>query len=229
MTVHCNEGIILFSYFPLVKPKRHPKSRSSIVAGCDEVGRGCLAGPVVAAAVVLPRRKIHPFLQDSKSLNASQIKEVATWIRENSLDYGIGVLNATEIDKINILQASLKAMRMALAQLNPQPEYILVDGHRFDRYENIPHECVVKGDAKYLSIAAGSILAKDYRDRLMESLDQLYPDYHWSSNVGYPTPYHKKTLQEIGHTPFHRLSFKGVVPVPTLFDSDSHTDVNHIT
>ena len=177
-------------------------------AGCDEVGRGCLAGPVVAASVILNKNFNNLFVKDSKTLSKTSIKELAEYIKANVTDYAIAELPPAFIDEHNILNASIHAMHLALDQLKVRPEFILVDGNRFHPYNYIPHQCVVKGDSKVLSIAAASILAKDYRDRLMEKLHEEYPQYGWAKNVGYPTKAHRDAIREFGTTPYHRISFK---------------------
>lgn len=185
-------------------------------AGCDEVGRGCLAGPVVAAAVILPPGTKHPLLRDSKKLSPATIRQMSDWITQHAIAHSIASTSPSRIDAINILQASIETMHKALAALAVQPEYILVDGNRFRPYLDIPYECIVGGDAKHACIAAASIIAKNSRDLFMQNLDALYPVYGWQSNVGYPTPLHKEMLIKHGPTPFHRLSFKGVsVQQPT--------------
>ncbi len=179
-----------------------------IEAGCDEAGRGCLAGPVVAAAVILPKDFTHPFLNDSKQLTKVQRNELKAEIIETAIDYAIAEVDHQTIDKINILKASFLAMHRAVAQLKCKPELLLIDGNRFTPYPFIQHQCIVKGDAKFFSIAAASVLAKTYRDDLMEKLAADYPQYHWQQNVGYPTPAHRKAIGEFGTTPWHRLSFR---------------------
>lgn len=177
-------------------------------AGCDEVGRGCLAGPVVAASVILDENFNNFLIKDSKTLSKTSIKELAEYIKINARDYAIAELPPEFIDKHNILNASIHAMHLALDQLKVRPEFILVDGNRFHPYNYIPYQCVIKGDSKVLSIAAASILAKDYRDRLMEKLHEEYPQYGWAKNVGYPTKAHRDAIREFGTTPYHRMSFK---------------------
>ncbi|CAI9683774.1 ribonuclease HII [Elizabethkingia anophelis] len=177
-------------------------------AGCDEVGRGCLAGPVVAASVILDENFNNFLIKDSKTLSKTSIKELAEYIKTNARDYAIAELPPEFIDKHNILNASIHAMHLALDQLKVRPEFILVDGNRFHPYNYIPYQCVIKGDSKVLSIAAASILAKDYRDRLMEKLHEEYPQYGWAKNVGYPTKAHRDAIREFGTTPYHRMSFK---------------------
>lgn len=186
--------------------KKH--SHFSIEAGCDEVGRGCLAGPVVAAAVIIDENFDHPLINDSKKLTAKKRKELDLYIRENAVDFAIAEVSPAYIDEHNILNASIHAMHLALDQLKTRPEMILVDGNKFKPYPNIPHECIIKGDAKVLSIAAASILAKNYRDNLMEKLHAEYPHYAWDKNAGYPTKAHRNGIKEFGITPYHRQSFK---------------------
>ncbi|WP_455250486.1 ribonuclease HII [Porphyromonas sp.] len=176
--------------------------------GCDEAGRGCLAGPVVAAAVILPERFAHPLLNDSKQLTETQRELLRPIIEAEALSWGIGVCSPEEIDQLNILQASITAMHRAIDQLVLSPELLLIDGNRFRPYPGIPHECIVKGDATYRSIAAASILAKTERDRLMLELAQLYPGYGFAEHKGYPTPQHRAALAELGPSPVHRLSFR---------------------
>ena len=176
--------------------------------GCDEAGRGCLAGPVVAAAVILPERFAHPLLNDSKQLTETQRELLRPIIEAEALSWGIGVCSPEEIDQLNILQASITAMHRAIDQLVLSPELLLIDGNRFRPYPGIPHECIVKGDATYRSIAAASILAKTERDRMMLELAQLYPGYGFAEHKGYPTPQHRAALAELGPSPVHRLSFR---------------------
>lgn len=178
-----------------------------VEAGLDEVGRGCLAGPVVAAAVVLPQDFFSEVLNDSKKLNAKTRISLEEEIKEHAISYAVAEVSHTEIDEINILNASFLAMHRALDQLSVCPELLLVDGNRFVKYEEIEHVCVIKGDGKYLSIAAASVLAKNYRDRLMSTLGKEYPEYGWDTNVGYPTKKHRKAIAEFGPTPHHRMSF----------------------
>ena len=176
--------------------------------GCDEAGRGCLAGPVVAAAVILPEHFAHPLLNDSKQLTETQRELLRPIIEAEALSWGIGVCSPEEIDQLNILQASITAMHRAIDQLVLSPELLLIDGNRFRPYPGIPHECIVKGDATYRSIAAASILAKTERDRMMLELAQQYPGYGFAEHKGYPTPQHRVALAELGPSPVHRLSFR---------------------
>lgn len=178
-----------------------------IEAGCDEAGRGCLAGPVVAAAVILDRNKDYPMLDDSKKLTEKQRKKLREVIMQEALAYGIGIVDNKEIDEINILNASFLAMHRAVEQLKIKPEFLLIDGNRFNPYKDVKHQCIVGGDAKYQAIAAASILAKTTRDAMMEEYDLQYPMYNWKKNKGYPTLEHKNAVAEHGTTPLHRMTF----------------------
>ncbi len=178
-----------------------------VEAGCDEAGRGCLAGPVVAGAVILKPGSDYPELDDSKKLTEKKRVQLRELIINEALAYGVGVVTAAEIDEINILNASFLAMHRALDQLKVRPEFLLIDGNRFKKYQDLNHVCVVGGDAKYQAIAAASILAKTTRDRLMEEYDLRYPQYHWKKNKGYPTPEHKQAIADYGITELHRKSF----------------------
>ncbi len=178
-----------------------------IEAGCDEVGRGCLAGPVVAAAVILPKDYTHELLNDSKQLSKGERNSLQEEIKHVALAWAVAEVSAEEIDEINILNASFLAMHRALDQLTVKPEFLLIDGNRFKPYQQIKFECIVKGDANYLSIAAASVLAKTYRDELMERLVLQYPGYGWQTNVGYPTVEHRDGIRNLGITPYHRKSF----------------------
>ncbi|MEM6845219.1 MAG: ribonuclease HII [Bacteroidota bacterium] len=180
-----------------------------IEAGCDEVGRGCLAGPVVAAAVILPKGFTHAILTDSKQLSGETRAQLAEEIKEQALAYAIAEVSNQQIDEINILNASFLAMHRALDALSLRPELILVDGNRFQPYPLVSHQCVIKGDQQYFSIAAASVLAKTYRDKLMQQLAQKYPQYGWERNVGYPTSTHREAIQQHGITHWHRRSFAG--------------------
>ncbi|MCQ2309246.1 MAG: ribonuclease HII [Bacteroidales bacterium] len=178
-----------------------------IEAGCDEAGRGCIAGPVVAAAVILPRGVDFPDFDDSKKLTEKQREKLRIKVMENALAYGIGIVSAKEIDEINILNASFLAMHRAIDQLKVRPELLLIDGNRFNPYKGIKHQCIVGGDAKYQSIAAASILAKTTRDHIMEEYHKDFPQYNWLKNKGYPTPEHKNAVAEHGVSPIHRMTF----------------------
>lgn len=182
-------------------------SKGQIEAGCDEAGRGCLAGPVFAAAVILDEKRPIKGLDDSKKLNEKKRNELRLEIEENALSFGVAMLNNHDIDKHNILKASFMAMHAALDKLNTEPSLLLIDGNRFIPYKKIKHECIVKGDGKYQCIAAASILAKTYRDEYMSKLHKQYPQYGWKQNMGYPTALHREAIKNYGVTPFHRLSF----------------------
>ncbi len=176
-------------------------------AGCDEAGRGCLAGPVFAAAVILPKNFRHPVLNDSKQLSAKIREELRHEIISTALAWSVAQVGNNEIDEMNILRASIKAMHLALDGLSRKPQFIIVDGNRFFPYKGIDHKTVVKGDSIYFSIAAASVLAKTYRDEYMDSLDQEYPQYGWGRNKGYATAAHRKAIEKYGITPYHRKSF----------------------
>lgn len=177
-------------------------------AGCDEAGRGCLAGPVYAAAVILPSEFSDPVLDDSKKLNATVREKLRELVETTAISYGVGVCSVEEIDQINILNASILAMQRAVEKLDPKPEFLLIDGNRFKPVEGISHECIIKGDGIYASIAAASILAKTHRDEHMEKLGLKYPSYGWSRNRGYPTREHRLAILEHGATEHHRRSFR---------------------
>lgn len=178
-----------------------------VEVGCDEAGRGCLAGSVYAAAVILPPDYQNELLNDSKKLSAKKRYTLRTEIERDAIAWAVGVVTPEEIDKINILNASFLAMHRALDQLKVRPEAIIVDGNRFKPYQELPFTAIVKGDGKYLSIAAASILAKTYRDDYMQALAKEYPQYDWQSNMGYPTKKHRQAISEHGVTPYHRKSF----------------------
>ena len=181
-------------------------------AGCDEAGRGCLAGPVFAAAVVFPKDFVCEALNDSKQLTGKQRYELRPLIEREALAWAVGIVSAGEIDRINILKASFLAMHRAIDGLKLTPGHLLVDGNRFMPYPGIPHTCVVKGDGKYLSIAAASILAKTYRDDCMQGLHEEYPQYRWDRNKGYPTVEHRRAILQHGATEHHRMSFQLLEP-----------------
>ncbi len=183
-------------------------TKGLIETGCDEAGRGCLAGPVVAAAVILPSNFRNKVLNDSKKLSEKRRYELRPLIEEKAIAWGVGIVSNEEIDEINILNASFLAMHRAIDQLSTTPESILVDGNRFNPYPNIPHHCIIKGDGKYLSIAAASVLAKTYRDDIMKQLHEDHPQYGWAKNMGYPTKQHRSAIAEHGTTPHHRMSFQ---------------------
>lgn len=176
-------------------------------AGCDEAGRGCLAGSVYAAAVILPPDYQNPRLNDSKKLTAKTRRELREEIMSDAVAWAVGVVTPGEIDRINILNASFLAMHRALDVLSTRPEAVIVDGNRFKPYRDLPHTTIVKGDGKYMSIAAASILAKTYRDDYMDGLAVEYPQYDWQGNKGYPTKKHREAIREYGTTPYHRMSF----------------------
>jgi ribonuclease HII len=179
-----------------------------IEAGCDEAGRGPLAGPVFASAVILPYDYENELLNDSKQLKRSHREALEIQIKNDALAWAVCEVSPEEIDEINILNASFLAMHRAIDQLKIQPELLLIDGNRFKKYQSIPHECIVKGDGKYLSIAAASILAKVERDRIMSQAAQQYPGYGWETNAGYPTKKHRQAMRDLGITPLHRKSFR---------------------
>lgn len=189
----------------MLKLKIH---KTLLECGTDEAGRGCLAGPVTAAAVILPDDFKLPALNDSKKLTHKQREKLRPIIEEKALSYAVCHVWMEEIDKINILNASITAMQRAIAQLDPKPEFIAVDGNRFKAVDEIPHECVIKGDGRYLHIAAASVLAKTYRDDIMLELHEKFPEYAWNANKGYPTQAHRAAIKALGSTPFHRMSFK---------------------
>lgn len=181
--------------------------KGKVEAGCDEAGRGCLAGSVYAAAVIFPEDYRNEELNDSKQLTDKRRKQLREIIERDAVAWAVGVVTPEEIDKMNILNASILAMHRALDQLKVRPEAIIVDGNRFKPYQKLPHTTIVKGDGKYLSIAAASILAKTYRDDYMDELAKEYPQYDWLSNKGYPTKKHREAIQKFGITPFHRKTF----------------------
>ena len=178
-----------------------------IEAGCDEAGRGCLAGSVYAAAVILPDGYENPLLNDSKQLTEKRRYELREQIERDAVAWAVGIVTPAEIDKINILNASILAMHRALDQLKVRPEAVIVDGNRFKKYQNLPHTTIVKGDGKYMAIAAASILAKTYRDDYMNQLAEEYPQYDWQKNKGYPTKAHREAISQHGTTPYHRMSY----------------------
>lgn len=181
---------------------------NTIEAGTDEAGRGCLAGPVVAASVILPNNFEHPLLNDSKQLTEKQRDILRPIIEEKALAYGVAFISEETIDEINILQASILGMHKSIEKLTVIPEHIIVDGNKFNKYQNIPHTTIVKGDAKFRSIAAASVLAKTYRDEFMQKIDTEFPSYYWKQNKGYPTKQHRAAIREFGSTKYHRKSFK---------------------
>ena len=180
----------------------------AIEAGTDEAGRGCLSGPVTAAAVILPKKIDLPDLNDSKKLTERQRDSLRPEIEKRALAFAYAHVYPKEIDEINILNASIKAMHLAIKQLSKTPGFIAVDGNRFHPFPNIPHECIIKGDGKFLNIAAASVLAKTYRDDFMEALHQKYPHYCWNKNKGYPTKAHRDAIRKFGTSPHHRMTFQ---------------------
>lgn len=184
------------------------KHKDLIEAGCDEAGRGCLAGPVFAAAVILPKNLKAPELDDSKKLSEKKRKELRDFIEEKAIAFKVIEISPEKIDEINILNASILGMQQAVLALATRPEYILVDGNKFKQTEDIPHECVIKGDGKYKAIAAASILAKTYRDEYMERIHEEHPHFDWKKNKGYPTKPHRAAIAKHGATKYHRQSFK---------------------
>lgn len=186
-------------------------------AACDEAGRGCLAGPVVAAAVILPKHFSHPVLNDSKQLTETERNLLEEIIKQESVAWAIGICDHKEIDRINILKASFIAMHKAITQLTAKPELLLIDGNRFISYPGIPHTCIIKGDATFMSIAAASVLAKTYRDKLMQKLHLDLPMYGWHTNKGYPTVFHRKAIAEFGVSKFHRKTFRLLPETAQLF------------
>ncbi len=181
-------------------------------AGCDEAGRGCYAGPVFAAAVILPKDVEHPLLNDSKKVKVADRYILRAWIEANALSFAVAMVSVEEIDSINILRASFTAMHRAIDQLKKQPKLLLIDGNRFIPYKKIPHQCIIKGDGKYAAIAAASILAKTYRDDYMTQLHDVFPQYKWNVNKGYGTAAHRAAIEQYGLTEHHRKSFN-ILPV----------------
>lgn len=192
-------------------------SKGLLEAGCDEAGRGCLAGPVVAAAVILPKKFNHVWLNDSKQLTEAQRNTLRPIIESQAVAWAVGIVSVEEIDEINILNASFLAMHRALDQLIVSPELILIDGNRFKKYREINHACIIKGDGIYKSIAAASVLAKTYRDEIMEKLHVDFPCYSWSKNKGYPTIQHRNAIRENGPCDWHRKSFR-LLPEQLVLD-----------
>jgi ribonuclease HII len=187
-------------------------------AGCDEAGRGCFAGPVFAAAVILPIDFFHPLLNDSKQVKAANRTILRDYIETNALAYKVAMVDVEEIDRINILKASFTAMHRAIDGLKKKPKMLLIDGNRFLKYNKIPHQCIIKGDGKYAAIAAASILAKTYRDEYMMQLHEQFPQYGWNANKGYGTAAHRAAIQEYGLTPHHRKSFSILPTQQSLFE-----------
>lgn len=188
-----------------------------IEAGCDEAGRGCLAGPVFAAAVILPTDFSHPLLNDSKKMNENNRMLLRKLIEREAISYAVASIDHERIDKVNILNASIEAMHVAIGKLSILPELLLIDGNRFKKFKSIRHECIVKGDGIFKSIAAASVLAKTYRDEYMLELHKLYPDYGWDRNKAYATALHRRTIALYGESPFHRKSFR-LKPIQAKLD-----------
>jgi ribonuclease HII len=197
--------------------KSHYK-KNQVEAGCDEAGRGCLAGPVVAAAVILPAGYKNKQINDSKQIHEKLRFEIAEKIKQDALAWAIGVVSHTEIDEINILNASFLAMHRAVEQLKQKPDFLLIDGNRFNKYKDTQHLCIIKGDGIYMSIAAASLLAKTHRDELMFNLHNDYPHYGWNTNKGYPTEFHRNAIREHGSCEHHRKSFTLLPPQLSMFD-----------
>lgn len=192
-----------------------------VEAGCDEVGRGCLAGPVVAAAVILPKNYVHDLLNDSKQLTKEERKAVREDVLRDALAWAVAEVSHTEIDEINILNASFRAMHKAIDKLVVKPQMLLIDGNRFRPSQDLPFECIIKGDAAYFSIAAASVLAKTYRDDLMQRLALEFPGYGWETNMGYPTDEHRDGIRKLGITPLHRRTFQLLPSQLELFEKES--------
>ncbi|HEY9002190.1 MAG TPA: ribonuclease HII [Mucilaginibacter sp.] len=188
-----------------------------IEAGCDEAGRGCLAGPVFAAAVILPDGFDHPLLNDSKQVTEEIRYQLRDEIEQTAVAFAVASVDNNEIDEINILNASFLAMHRAIEQLSIIPEFLIIDGNRFNKYKKVPHQCIVEGDAKYFSIAAASILAKTYRDDFMKQIALEHPEYDWHSNKGYPTIKHREAVLKMGFTPYHRRTFRVSDPQLSIF------------
>ena len=202
--------------------------KGKVEAGCDEAGRGCLAGSVFAAAVILPEGYQNELLNDSKQLTEKKRYQLREMIERDAVAWAVGIVTPEEIDQINILNASILAMHRALDQLKVRPEAVIVDGNRFKKYKDLPHTTIVKGDGKYLSIAAASILAKTYRDDYMNQLAEEYPLYDWKSNKGYPTKKHRDAIRQFGITPYHRKTFNmlGDGQLSLNFEGDGQLSLN---
>lgn len=181
---------------------------NGIICGVDEAGRGCIAGPVVAAAVILPKNFTHDFLNDSKQLSEKQRSELRPIIEKNGIAFGVGIIDNHKIDEVNILQATYLAMHQAIDKINTKIDLLIIDGNRFKSYKKIPHQTIIKGDGKYIEIAAASVLAKTYRDEIMENLHHKFPHYKWNKNKGYPTIEHRAAVKELGASQYHRHTFR---------------------
>lgn len=186
-------------------------------AGCDEAGRGCFAGPVYAAAVILPKNFFHPLLNDSKQMTEANRNELRLIIEKEAISFGVTSIDHEEIDQINILKASVKAMHISISKLDPQPQLLLIDGKYFIKFKRLAHRCIVKGDATFASIAAASILAKTYRDEYMKKLHEEFPHYNWINNKGYGTAEHRRAIEDFGLCKYHRRSFRLIPEQPDLF------------
>ena len=193
------------------------KYSDKIEVGCDEAGRGCLAGPVVAAAVLLPENFSNKILNDSKQLSKKKREQLEIIIKKEAISFGIGIVSPQEIDKINILNASFLAMHRATDKIKGKYELLLIDGNRFNKYKKVPHQCIVKGDEKFMSIAAASVLAKTARDQIMKELSEEYPEYGWENNKGYPTKKHRVAIKKLGANIHHRKSFRLLANQTVLF------------
>jgi len=193
------------------------KYSDKIEVGCDEAGRGCLAGPVVAAAVLLPENFSNKILNDSKQLSKKKREQLEIIIKKEAISFGIGIVSPQEIDKINILNASFLAMHRATDKIKGKYELLLIDGNRFNKYKKVPHQCIVKGDEKFMSIAAASVLAKTARDMIMKELSEEYPEYGWENNQGYPTKKHRVAIKKLGANIHHRKSFRLLANQTVLF------------
>ena len=207
-----------FTFEKKIQLLRAAHQSVKIEAGCDEAGRGCLAGPVFAAAVILPPGFFHPLLNDSKQVAEETREDLRRFIERNAISYSVAQVDHEEIDRINILRASFKAMHLALDKLKKRPKLLLIDGNRFTRYRKTPHECIIKGDGIYSSIAAASILAKTYRDEYMKNLHVQFPHYKWITNKGYGTVEHRQAIAVHGPSPFHRRSFNWRVEAANEFE-----------
>lgn len=203
-SIQYDQGVLLKKCAPVLKIQCQGLTPE---AGCDEAGRGCFAGPVFAAAVILPPDFFHPLLNDSKQVPEPIREELRVFIEQNALDFAVAQVDNEEIDKINILKASFKAMHLAIMQLKTEPNFLIIDGHLFTSYKKIPHLCIIKGDGIFAAIAAASILAKTYRDEYMRGLHEEFPHYHWNRNKGYGTPEHRLVIEKFGLCKYHRKSF----------------------
>lgn len=196
---------------------------NKIICGVDEAGRGCIAGPVVAAAVILPKDFTHDFLNDSKQLNEQQRNELRPIVEKHAISFGVGIIDNQKIDEVNILQATYLAMHQAIDNLKRKIDILIIDGNRFKPYKNIEHKTIIKGDGKYIEIAAASVLAKTYRDEIMEKMHEEFTMYNWKKNKGYPTIEHRNAIKEYGSCNYHRMTFQLLKPEQlSLFNSNAH-------